>query len=595
MATALVAGLLLVRTSLPASPGECEASDAVPTYRTPSHVCASPDGLFAYAVNTGSGSVSVLDVRTRKVVAEIAVDLAPVTAAISADGRTLYVACRYAHAVDVVDLPARRVVRSIATGLEPYGVALSRDGRTLYVANSLSDTLSILDVASGGARAEVPVGREPRFVVETPDGQRVVVGNALGRSVTIVEVASGRVLETRALGRASLLRQTAISADGRWAFVAHVLSHDEVMALQIERGWIHSNGFSLLDLSRPGQRVTLLLDRLLAGAANPWGAALSRDGTKLYVSLAGVHEIAIVDVPAALRLVEAVGPEDVKPIEENVEILERLGIARRTSAGGIGPRGIAVSWATGEILVPNAFSDTVTVLDGERGEVRATIALGAPQEMTEWRKGEMLFNDARIAYQSWFSCASCHEEDATVDGLNWDLSNDGLGNPKNVKSLHDVHDTPPAMWTRVREEMDAAVAAGQRFLGLFPVSENHRALMAFLGAPPRAPNPFRGRDPVAEKRGEGVFAKAGCPLCHPAPLFTDLLEHDVGFGGDDLHAEFDTPSLRECYRTAPYLHDGRARTLEDTYMSHNPEERHGLTKGLSEEELSDLVTYLRTL
>ena len=56
-------------------------------------------------------------------------------------------------------------------------------------------------------------------------------------------------------------------------------------------------------------------------------------------------------------------------------------------------RSLVLSEATNELLVANYFSDTVTVLDAGTGEIRATISLGAPQEMSDWRKGELMAND----------------------------------------------------------------------------------------------------------------------------------------------------------------------------------------------------------
>ncbi|MBI2920111.1 MAG: beta-propeller fold lactonase family protein [Planctomycetes bacterium] len=588
----LAANLLRSDAVAPSAP---TGRPAAPVYRSPNHVCLSADGRLAYVVNHTSDTLSVLDIRGRKVVSEIAVGSRPVHAALSRDGAFLYVSCLYVGAISVVDLEKGRVVRTIATGDEPYGVTVSRDGRRLFVANSLSDTVSVIDAAAGTTLAEIPVARSPRDIAETPDG-KLVVSNGLSRGMSVLDPAAGSELERRDLGRASLTRQVACTKDGRWAFVAGILSHDETPSLQMERGWIHSNGFSVADLTRPGHRVTLLLDRLLNGAANPWGLVLSTDEKRMYVSISGVHEIAIVDVAKCLQLVEETTPDLVKPMEEDVEILEKRGIARRFDAGGLGPRGIALSEATGELLVANYFSDSVTVLDAETGALRATIPLGPPQEMTLWRKGELLFNDARITYQTWFSCTSCHGEDATVDGLNWDLPNDGLGNAKSAKSLHDAYDTPPAMWSGVRVNMEAAIAAGQRFQGFLPVPENHKALVEYLGNPERAPNPYRTRNPEALQRGEAVFRAAGCDVCHPAPKFTDMKLHDLGFGTpDDYRSRFDTPSLRETLRGGPWLHDGRAPTLRSIFTDHNPKDLHGRTKGLSPQELDDLIAYLRSL
>lgn len=582
----------------PLPAGSADASeDAPPPYRSPNDVRVTRDGRLAYVVNQTANQIAVVDVAARQVVDEIAVDERPATAALSGDERFLYVTSLDAATVTVVDLEARRAVTSFSTGgLEPYGVTVASTGSRLYVANGLSDTVSIIELPSGRVTFEVPVERNPRFIAEIPGTSTIVVSAGLSRSLSIVDTGTGQVVETRSLDRANLMRQVATSPDGHWAFVSHVLSHDELVPLQMERGFIHANGFSVLDLRRPGRRVTLLLDQLLNGAANPWGMTLSADGRRMYVSLAGVHEVAIVDVPGVLDLVARTDADAVERLSQDTQILERLGIARRITSGGLGPRGLALSEARGELLVANYFSDTVSVLDARSGELRGVIELGGPREMTLARKGELLFNDARLCFQRWFSCASCHQEDATVDGLNWDLPNDGVGNPKNAKSLHDAVDTPPSMWAGVRRDMDAAVAAGQRFLGFLPDPENHAALKAFLGSPRRASNPYRGRDQAQQQRGARIFRESRCARCHPAPTFADGLMHDLGLAGPlDHRSRFDTPSLREVYRTGPYLHDGRAVTLRSIFTEFNPDDLHGRTRHLSEQELEDLLMYVRGL
>ncbi|MFV2067228.1 MAG: beta-propeller fold lactonase family protein [Pirellulales bacterium] len=618
--------VLFLQLVVAACTAPCLAADAGGTpvrgYRSPNAICLSPDGRWAYVVNTTSDTVSVLDVAARKVVAEMPVGSSPADAVCAPDGRTLYVTNRHGSSVTLIDLETEQVRQSIRVAHEPYGVAVSADGRLLFVANGLSGTVSIVDLESGTTRFEVPSGREARSVAEVPGESKIVVANGLGRSVTVIDVETGRALETRDLDRGNLLREIVCSSDGRWALVSHVVSHDELAPLQMERGMIHANGFSVFDLTRrkaatkkdlqtrahgarmlpsktlkrSGHRVTFLLDQLLAGAANPWGMALSPDDQRLYVSLAGVHEIAIVDVAKILDLAAEANADEIKRLERDVEFLDRRKIMRRVSSGGIGPRGIALQAVRGELLVANYFSDSVAVLDATTGELRCVIPLGPTQEPTLWRRGEMLFNDGRLCFQKWFSCASCHQEDATVDGLNWDLSNDSLGNAKNVKSLHDVHDTPPAMWTAIRSGMDAAVAAGQRFLGFLPKPENHRALMTFLSSPPRPPNPYRLEDPERIQTGRQVFFRARCDACHPPSRFTDLRKHDLGLAAEtDLKSRFDTPSLRDCYRTAPYLHDGRAATLREIFLQHNPNDTHGRTSRLTPDELDALLAYVRSL
>jgi cytochrome c peroxidase len=75
-----------------------------------------------------------------------------------------------------------------------------------------------------------------------------------------------------------------------------------------------------------------------------------------------------------------------------------------------------------------------------------------------------------------------------------------------------------------------------------------------------------------EKAGLAVFrGKGNCSTCHPGPNFTDERFHNTGVAWRDAalsdagagQGKFKTPTLREVARTAPYMHDGSIKTLED--------------------------------
>jgi hypothetical protein len=51
----------------------------------------------------------------------------------------------------------------------------------------------------------------------------------------------------------------------------------------------------------------------------------------------------------------------------------------------------------------------------------------------------------------------------------------------------------------------------------------------------------------------------------------------------------------ESYRTAPYLHDGRALTLKEVFTANNEKQKHGAASALNEQEIDDLVAYLLSL
>ena len=58
---------------------------------------------------------------------------------------------------------------------------------------------------------------------------------------------------------------------------------------------------------------------------------------------------------------------------------------------------------------------------------------------------------------------------------------------------------------------------------------------------------------------------------------------------------YDTPSLIEAYRTAPYYHDGRAVTIKEALAMPNPKQLHGKLKDLTPQEIEDLIAYVLSL
>ena len=58
---------------------------------------------------------------------------------------------------------------------------------------------------------------------------------------------------------------------------------------------------------------------------------------------------------------------------------------------------------------------------------------------------------------------------------------------------------------------------------------------------------------------------------------------------------YDTPSLIEAYRTAPYYHDGRAATIKEALTEHDPKQLHGKLKDLTPQEIEDLIAYVLSL
>ena len=595
-------------------------------YLTPATLAVAPDGKTVYVACVTGSRVAVVDLAGGKVVRTVAVPAAPTGLALSTDGARLYATCAApAGVVCVIDAATGAVGAKIPVGHGVVGPALSPDGKTLYVCNRFEHTVSAIDLAAGKEAWRAQAVREPVSVAPTADGKALLVANhlpagpadadAVSAVVSVHDTADGKASGTIALPNGSTtLRDIRLSPDGKLAAVAHALARFHLPTTQLDRGWMSTNAVTLIDAAARKAVNTVLLDNIDRGAANPWGVAWSADGKTLVVAHAGTHEVSAIDVPGLLaklaKLPEKM-PEGKAPdytdspsrIASDVpnDLSFLVGLRRRIPVGARGPRGVVVAGT--RAVTANAFSDSLSVIDlAAPAPAAVPLALGPAPVETVVRKGEALFSDALICFQGWQSCATCHDEDGRIDGLNWDLLNDGIGNPKNTKTMLLAHQTPPAMSMGIREKAETAVRSGIRVI-LFAVrpEEEAAAIDEFLKSLKPVPSPalVDGKLSEAAKRGERLFndAAVGCAICHPAGLYTDLKHHDVGTRGkfDKEGDLFDTPTLVETWRTAPYLHDGSAATLRDVLTTRNKADRHGKTAQLTKEQLDDLVAYLMSL
>jgi hypothetical protein len=127
---------------------------------------------------------------------------------------------------------------------------------------------------------------------------------------------------------------------------------------------------------------------------------------------------------------------------------------------------------------------------------------------------------------------------------------------------------------------------------------------------PRPPNRFRKGEELthSQRRGKRIFERIydnsgnpipdvkRCSYCHSYPYFTSREKFNVGTSSWlDTHGIFDVPHLNNIYATPPYLHDGRASSLDEIWTVYNKKDKHGLTNDLTKDQLNDLIEYLKTL
>lgn len=604
-------------------------------YRSAMEVALSPDETTLYVSDFTMGSVVVMDAARGTRQKEIRLPGQPVGLAVSNDGRTLYVADYGRCKVLAVDVSTGIVAREVNVGRRPFGIALAPKANRLYACNLYSGDVSVIELGAMKEMKEtsrIPVVREPRFIAVTPDESKAIVSNSLPTGpttardvaidVSILDLHTGKAAATlRMVVGASNGRGVAVSPDGKWGYVASMRALFNAPVTQIERGWELTGVLNIVDMIHHRHHATVILDSTLEGAPNPYGVTTSPDGKYVYISLASTGQVVEVDMEGLLsatpkRLQKPAHERDEKPararakselgdpefLQRNLGQLARYGLARRLEVDGNGPRGIRVSSDGKRLYVANYYSGSVACLDTATGKTLFSRALGPQPEAGAVRRGEMFFNDALNGFEKWTSCASCHPE-GRADGLNWDLTNDGIGNPKETKSHLYAEWTPPVMARGVRSNAEVAIRAGFKWIQFCQVPDDRIAdIRDYLKSLRPEPSPYLTQDgklTASARRGKKIFEEeAVCGACHRAKYFTDLKAYDVGtrdtqFNNPD--GVFDTPSLVEIWRTGPYLHDGRAVTIEEVFTTFNQNDRHGVTSHLTEQQIRDLCAYMLSI
>jgi mono/diheme cytochrome c family protein len=341
-----------------------------------------------------------------------------------------------------------------------------------------------------------------------------------------------------------------------------------------------------------------------AGVAN--AATYDRYGVYLFIALETSREVAVVDAFGHFELF-------------------RFQVGRA-------PQGLAISPDGLKLYVNNFMDRTVGVYD--LGHLMNSGVLYVPElavlssitteKLTpEVLAGKQLFYDARdlrLARDRYISCAACHN-DGGGDGRTWDLTGfgEGLRNTiplrgragaqgflhwsNNFDEVHDFEGQIRNLSGGLGLMPDAYFYAGTRSepLGdpkaglsadLDALAAYVASLNKFASSPLRNPDGTLTSDAVA---GKTVFTDASCGSCHSGQAFTDSGANtlrDVGTlkpsSGMRLYGPLtgiDTPTLRDVWSSAPYLHDGSAATLADAVQAHD-------NVSLTSQQLAQVAAYV---
>ncbi len=596
-----------------------------------------------WVANPDADTVAVIDTATNTTVAEIGVGTSPRSVAVAPDGR-IWVTNKATSSISIVSPSTLSVVATVALprGAQPHGLVFAPGG-SAYVVVEATGQLLKLDPGTGAVQATLAVGNSPRFVSATADGTMVFVSrfitnllpgestasvNTTTAGADVLAVNAGAMTlaktivlrhsdkvdnEVQGSGIPNYLAAAVVSPDGKSAWVPSKQDNIKRGTLRNGQGLNFQNAVrgisSRIDLPTLTEDYARRIDHDNSSLGT--AAAFHPMGAYLFVALETSRQVAVVDAVGGRELVK-------------VDV-------------GRAPQALTVSNDGTKLYVQNFMDRTVSVLDltplVNQGlltlPLMATVStVGAEKLSAQVLLGKQLFYDARdprLARDSYMSCASCHS-DAGHDGRTWDFTGfgEGLRNTPSLKGRAGmghgfVH------WSANFDEVqdfegqirnfaggtglmtDAQFNTGTRNTPLGDkkagVSADLDALASYLGSLASVDSsPYRNADGTltpAATAGKAVFANANCASCHGGPGFTISADASTlknigtikGTSGQRLGGTLtgiDVPTLRDVWRTGPYLHDGSAATLAVAVQAHNGNTVTGTNLG-------NLVAYLQQI
>ncbi len=471
--------------------------------------------------------------------------------------KVLSICHTWANEVGFYSYPNGKLIKKVRVLRQPFASVLSKDQKYLFVTN---------------------------FITHQRADQDTVAS-----AVSVINMETLEVEKNLLLANGSnALRGITLSSNGDFVLISHNLGRFQVPTTKLEQGWMNTSALSVINVEKLFYEGTVLLDEPDYGAAGSWGIDC-HDGI-MVVAHSGTHDISIIDERKFFE--KLISTKEREALSYDLNFLGE--IRQRIPMPGNGPR--AVDIHDSQVCVSMYFSDTINRMSINLADQKIrSYPLNEGYLETDVRLGEKYFNDAQYCFQGWQSCNGCHPLEGRVDGLNWDLLNDGIGNPKNCKSMLLAHATPPAMITGIRKNAETAVRAGFRYIQFTQVPEDYaKAVDAYLTNLHPVPSPFLSEGKLTRRAENGklIFNEIGCATCHVPPLYTDLKMHIFVSPNDTLgEKKWDTPTLVEVWRTGPWMHDGRCAKIEEVFSK----EKHGIEGELTNEELNDLVEYVLSL
>ncbi|MBA62796.1 MAG: hypothetical protein CMJ76_10580 [Planctomycetaceae bacterium] len=569
-------------------------------HRSPVDVALGRKSGFLATANETSDSVSIISTADYSVLDEYKVGDHPAYVEFTVDERHLFVSCMHAGEIVKLKIVHDRLIEvgRVKVGFEPVGMALSNTSAKLYVGLTANGTVLELDQETLRIERSFEVGHWPRYLTLSRDESRLAVGLSGDSRIAVIDLDAGKRIYTQYMTGAINIGHLYPSKDGKYVYFPWMVYRDNPITPQFIRlGWVLASRVGRARLDGPAYREAISLDVPGKAVADPHGLVMTDNEHRMVVSASGTHELLVYRKPD-LPFSGSGGPGDLidRRLLADSDLFYRIDVGGR-------PMGMAMAADNKTVYVANYLNNSVQIVDVETRRIVNEISLGDAPQLDPAREGTALFYDGRKSLDQWYSCHSCHYNGG-VSSRTMDTWNDGskLTN-KTVLPLYNLINTAPWTWHGWQGDLNDAMRKSftVTMQGDGVTASQADSVVRFLSELETPANPFRKPDgglTAAANRGKNVFESdvAGCLQCHKGQYFTDGEIHDVGTGeDDDAYDGYNTPSLVGVYRKVRLLHDGRVKSLEAVLTEdHSPEHVAG-TRPLKQDELLDLIEYLKSL
>lgn len=571
------------------------------------------DGKFLAVANPDCGTVTIVDLTEKKAKAEVKVGKKPEGVTWDASGKRIFATVFGQDTLAVIDADSGEILKKIPTLDEPYGIVLSPDGKRFYITHDYPGVITEWDAETYQVLRTLTVAPFQRGLAISKDGKSLFSTGFYTGKLYQTDLETGKVVDQwKGHTTDNLSRSVVLNPNRPRAYLPHVRSRIEVID---GSGSIFPQVtvYSIEKCVEGNRRNSIAMDSFnsVQVVTNPWEADFSPDGKNFYVVYSATDDMNACQV-----------------LNDDNKEIEGRGYPIQV---GRNPRAVRVSPDGSTVWVYAAMDFSVNGFDTRT--LRSTVKIPVCKETPDakWVLGKYLFGSARqpMSGPRWVSCFSCHP-DGFTDGRVWH-NPEGL---RKTPAMFGLAHTHPLHWSADRDEVQdfeytirGRLMQGRGLLneslpskrGFKPVeletklagkSDNLDALAIYTNSfevetlSPHIAAPGKLTEKAA--RGKILFESPaiGCATCHTGPYYTDSnlatpKVYDVGTGtqdpGEKMGPKYDTPSLIGVYRTAPYLHHGKAPTLHDVLTKENQGDKHGKTSHLKSEEVDDLVEFLKSL